>query len=304
MQSSNPVLGRAFPKKGYAAQPPLFGRRTEDALENIYNAPSASSLQTGRMTIEDVVARTSFLFAILVAVGGTAWYFNMGMGVMLVGFIGAFILAMVNIFSKTVRPALIIAYAAFEGLALGTLSHFYETIYPGIVSQAIIGTLAAFAGVLFMYRSGRLRATPKFTRVLMGAAIGYIVLGLVSFISSFFGVGGGYGFYGTGIGLGIDVPTVDDIIGGNVGFQFGPVGNTGFGGSGGAPAPDADIQFGIVGGGGFGGLGGGGRHGFRWWWCAVHRTKGSRATLRWRKRCACCLCNPLLCLRLLWCSGG
>ena len=201
MQSSNPVLGRAFPKKGYAAQPPLFGRRTDDALENIYNAPSASSLQTGRMTIEDVVARTSFLFAILVAVGGTAWYFNMGMGVLLVGFIGAFILAMVNIFSKTVRPALIIAYAAFEGLALGTLSHFYETIYPGIVSQAVIGTLAAFAGVLFMYRSGRLRATPKFTRVLMGAAIGYIVLGLVSFASSFFGVGGGYGFYGTGIGL-------------------------------------------------------------------------------------------------------
>ena len=182
MQSSNPVLGRAFPKKGYAAQPPLFGSRTDDALEDIYNAPSASPLQTGRMTIEDVVARTSFLFAILVAVGGAAWYFNMGMGVMLVGFIGAFILAMVNIFSKTVRPALIIAYAAFEGLALGTLSHFYETIYPGIVSQAVIGTLAAFAGVLFMYRSGRLRATPKFTRVLMG-------------------VGGGYGFYGTGIGL-------------------------------------------------------------------------------------------------------
>lgn len=63
--------------------------------------------------------------------------------------------------------------------------------------------------------------------------------------------------YGTGIGLGIDVPTVDDIIGGNVGFQFGPVGNTGFGGSGGAPEPDANIRFGIVGGGGFGGLGGG-----------------------------------------------
>ena len=63
--------------------------------------------------------------------------------------------------------------------------------------------------------------------------------------------------YGTGIGLGIDVPTVDEIIGGNVGFQFGPVGNTGFGGSGGAPAPDIIQEFGIVGGGGFGGLGGG-----------------------------------------------
>ena len=63
--------------------------------------------------------------------------------------------------------------------------------------------------------------------------------------------------YGTGIGLGIDVPTVDEIIGGNVGFQFGPVGNAGFGGGGGAPERDIIQEFGIVGGGGFGGLGGG-----------------------------------------------
>ena len=46
---------------------------------------------------------------------------------------------------------------------------------------------AAFAGVLFMYRSGRLRATPQFTRAVMGAAIGYFILGLVSLIASFFG---------------------------------------------------------------------------------------------------------------------
>jgi uncharacterized YccA/Bax inhibitor family protein len=47
-----------------------------------------------------------------------------------------------------------------------------------------------------MYRNGTLRATPQFTRALIGAAIGYFLLALVSLVASFFGVGEGYGFYG------------------------------------------------------------------------------------------------------------
>ena len=193
MKSSNPVLGKAF------NQP---NNMQVDQLEQSYNAPAASSIRTGRMTIEDVVAKTGFLFAILVVVGAIAWGANLGQGALLIGFLGGFVLAMVISFSKTIKPGLVVAYAALEGLALGTLSHYYETINPGIVSQAVIGTIAAFAGVLFMYRSGRLRATPQFTRAVMGAAIGYFILGLVSLIASFFGVGQGYGFYGvSGLGL-------------------------------------------------------------------------------------------------------
>ena len=193
MKSSNPVLGKAF------NQP---NNMQVDNLEQSYNAPAASSIRTGRMTIEDVVAKTGFLFAILVVVGALAWSANLGQGALLIGFLGGFVLAMIISFSKSIKPGLVVAYAALEGLALGTLSHFYEALYPGIVSQAVIGTIAAFAGVLFMYRSGRLRATPQFTRAIMGAAIGYFILGLVSLIASFFGVGKGYGFYGvSGLGL-------------------------------------------------------------------------------------------------------
>ena len=193
MKSSNPVLGKAF------NQP---NNMQVDQLEQSYNAPAASSMRTGRMTIEDVVAKTGFLFAILVVVGAVAWRANLGMGAVMLGFLGGFGLAMVISFSKTIKPGLVVAYAAVEGLALCTLSHYYESFYPGIVSQAVIGTIAAFAGVLFMYRSGRLRATPQFTRAVMGAAIGYFILGLVSLVASFFGVGQGYGFYGvSGIGL-------------------------------------------------------------------------------------------------------
>jgi len=193
MKSSNPVLGKAFNQ-------PTTSRF--DQLEQSYNAPAASSMRTGRMTIEDVVAKTGFLFTILVVVGALAWSANLGMGAVLIGFLGGFVLAMVISFSKNIKPGLVIAYAGLEGLALGTLSSYYESFYPGIVSQAVIGTVAAFAGVLVMYRNGTLRATPQFTRALIGAAIGYFILGLVSLVASFFGVGQGYGFYGvSGLGL-------------------------------------------------------------------------------------------------------
>ncbi len=197
MRSSNPVLGRAFNQRGYAAFDPSTTNSEPAALENLYNAPAASSLRTGRMTIDDVVTRTGILFAVLVTVGAAAWTLNLGGGALMLGFIGGFVLAMVNIFGKTVKPALIIAYAAFQGLALGTLSHMYDTVYDGIVSQAILVTISAFAGMLFAFKSGRIRVTPKFTKVLITALIGYLVLGVVSFIGSFFGASiysiGGFG---------------------------------------------------------------------------------------------------------------
>ena len=193
MKSSNPVLGKAFNQSS---------NMQVDQLEQNYNAPAASSMRTGRMTIEDFVAKTGFLFTILVVVGALAWSANLGMGAVLIGFLGGFVLAMVISFSKNIKPGLVIAYAGLEGLALGTLSSYYESFYPGIVSQAVIGTVAAFAGVLVMYRNGTLRATPQFTRAVIGAAIGYFILGLASLIASFFGVGQGYGFYGvSGLGL-------------------------------------------------------------------------------------------------------
>jgi uncharacterized YccA/Bax inhibitor family protein len=197
MRSSNPVLGRAFNQRGYAAFDPSTINSDPAALENLYNSPAASSLRTGRMTIDDVVTRTAILFAVLVTVGAGAWTLNLGGGALMLGFIGGLVLAMVNVFSKTVKPALVIAYAAFQGLALGTLSNMYNTVYDGIVSQAILVTISAFAAMLFAYKSGRIRVTPKFTKVLMTALLGYFVLAMVSLVGSFFGASlysiGGFG---------------------------------------------------------------------------------------------------------------
>jgi uncharacterized YccA/Bax inhibitor family protein len=154
-------------------------RLSNDSLEATYAAPAASSLRTGRMTMDDVVMRTATLFAVLVAVGAFAWGAN-SPGLALVGFLGGFVLAMVNTFSKKVRVPLIVAYAAAQGLALGTISRIYNEAYSGIVGQAVIGTLCAFGGILVAYRSGKIRVTPKFTRIMVGALMGYLVFSLIT----------------------------------------------------------------------------------------------------------------------------
>jgi uncharacterized YccA/Bax inhibitor family protein len=133
---------------------------------------------------------------VLVGVGSAAWSLNLGAGALFIGFLGAMGLGLYLSFTQKVKPGLTIAYAALEGLALGTLSHMYEVAYNGIVGQALVATIAAIAGVLWAYKSKRIRVTPKFTRVMMGALFGYFILGIGSLIGSFFGLGNGMGLYG------------------------------------------------------------------------------------------------------------
>ena len=61
----------------------------------------------------------------------------------------------------------------------------------------LLGVLIAVVATWFAW-SGYNAANPA----VIGAAIGYFILGLVSLVASFFGVGQGYGFYGvSGLGL-------------------------------------------------------------------------------------------------------
>jgi uncharacterized YccA/Bax inhibitor family protein len=131
------------------------------------------------MSIEDVVLKTGAMFAVLVVVGAFAWRAN-NPTLAIIGVVAGLVLALVNSFSKTVRPPLVLAYAAAQGLALGSISKIYNDAYSGIVSQAVVATGCAFAGVLVAYRSGKIRVTPKFTRVLMGSLIGYFAFGILT----------------------------------------------------------------------------------------------------------------------------
>ena len=205
MQSRNPVFNRsdAFGRRGYAPsnQAPARGPATAGQLEDMYNAPAATGVDTGRMTMDDVVIKTGLMFAVLLPTAAVSYFLNSPV-LTFGGAIIGLVLGLVISFKQSTNAALILGYAALEGLFVGGISRLFEDAYNGIVAQAVLGTLAVFGVALFAYKSGRVRATPKFQRGVMIAMGGYLIfslvnLGIVMFTDS--NLRGGW--LGIGIGL-------------------------------------------------------------------------------------------------------
>jgi uncharacterized YccA/Bax inhibitor family protein len=188
MESRNPVFSRSeeFRRGGYAT----FNTPPASQLEDMYAAPSATSLQTGRMTLDDVIVRTAMVFGVLLVTAGITFTLVQPaqFGIVVLAMIVGLVLGLVNSFKRNPSPALILAYGAVEGVFVGGLSRAYESYHSGIVAQAVLGTLAAFTAMLVLYRTRRIQATPKFTRVLIIATAGYLVFGLVHLMGVMFGL--------------------------------------------------------------------------------------------------------------------
>ncbi len=85
-------------------------------------------------------------------------------------------------FGRVIRPPLVIVFALLEGLAMGVISRYYEEAYHGIVLQALLGTALIFVVMLLLYRSRRLRATPRMARIVTSVLFGVVALGLVDLV--------------------------------------------------------------------------------------------------------------------------
>jgi len=190
MESRNPIFNRSkeFQRGGYAT----FDTRTPSATElnDMYAAPSATSVDTNRMTLDDVVVRTGSLFAVLLATAAATYFLIKPQSFLLImaaGIVG-FVLAMVAQLGKTVRPPVMLAYAAVEGVFVGGISYVYAAAFGGdIVPQAVLGTLCAFGAMLALYKTGVIRNSPKFQKTLLIAGVGYLVFGVVNMLFAIFG---------------------------------------------------------------------------------------------------------------------
>lgn len=175
------------------------------SLEALYGSPSATSRDTARMTYDDVIMKTAGLLAVLVVVGAATWVLAPGLWIL--GAIVGLVLGLVNAFKKQPSPVLILLYAAFEGMFLGGLSKFYEEQWDGIVGQAVLATISVFAVSLVLFRSGKIRVTPKFQRTVIIGLVGYLVFSLINVVLMLFGVNGGQfgplrsGWLGVAVGL-------------------------------------------------------------------------------------------------------
>lgn len=157
---------------------------SQDQLQDMYNRPAAGPADTGRMTYDDVIMKTAACLGAVLAGAAVTLVVAEGLAYMLmiVGALGGFVLALVNTFKKQPSPALILAYAALEGLFLGGLTRILDGMFPGVGLQAVIGTLSVFAVTLVLFKNGKVRATPKAMRFFMIATIGYAVFALINMV--------------------------------------------------------------------------------------------------------------------------
>ena len=201
-ESSNPVF-RSLPKQqgGYAQ----FGTGVAGATQQLgyqtepYTTRAPQTGVSRPMTIDDVVTKTGITLGVL-SIAAVISYFmvaaNPGLArpFSLVGGLGGTALVLIAIFGrKQDNPAIVLSYAALEGLFLGAFSFVMANFTVSganagsLISQAVLGTIGVFFGMLVVYKTGAIRVTPKFTRFIVASLIGALVLMLGNLFISMFG---------------------------------------------------------------------------------------------------------------------
>ncbi|WP_026919388.1 Bax inhibitor-1/YccA family protein [Gordonia shandongensis] len=160
------------------------------------------------MTIDDVVTKTAMTLGVLIAVAVASYGIiatsgggdilaqqKMALPFLAVGAIGGLVLVLIASFGrKQDNPAIVLAYAAFEGLFVGAISFVFgnmsvsDTSPGALIGQAVLGTIGVFVGMLIVYKVGAVRVTPRFTRMMTAGLVGVLVLMVGNLVLGMFGV--------------------------------------------------------------------------------------------------------------------
>jgi len=154
----------------------------------------------GAMTVRGTVTATAVLFVLLLASATAGWmavkektgldgepqvqFPSLAMVGVIVGIGIVFALMFKPQLAKFLAPV----YAIAEGFAVGAISKAYESFQSGIVIQAVGATLGVFVVMLVLYRTGIIKVTEKFRRVVVFATLGVMAFYLVSFVLNIAGV--------------------------------------------------------------------------------------------------------------------
>jgi uncharacterized YccA/Bax inhibitor family protein len=206
-ESSNPVF-RSLPKTqgGYAQ----FGTGAAGyGAQQVHAEPYATQYPDQQigvarpLTIDDVVTKTGITLGVLSAVAVVSYFMvaqNLALATpfALVGMLGGLALLLVAMFGrKQDNPAIVLSYAALEGLVLGSISFLVANFMVSgisagaLIGQAVLGTFGVFFGMLVVYKTGAIRVTPKFTRMLVAALFGAVALMLGNLVLGLFTDGAG-----------------------------------------------------------------------------------------------------------------
>jgi uncharacterized YccA/Bax inhibitor family protein len=223
MQSNNPVFARS---QGFNGRGGTTYADFGAGVPSTHTEPG-----TGRMTIDSVVQKTGITLGVVVLAAAVTWILTgdvvIGSGpgatmdpdkmqmlytLSIVGALGGFVLAMVNSFKRVISPALVIGYAALEGVFVGAMSKSFQLSFgQGVVTGAVLGTVAAFVGTLAAYKFFNIQVSTKFRKWVVAAMFGFVAVTLLDFVLHFFGADFGFNGLGTmgllssilGLGLGV-----------------------------------------------------------------------------------------------------
>ncbi len=168
-------------------------RTANPALNNKIFSETSRVAGQKTMTIQGTVNKTGILLALLVAAASFTWKqaysgnLASAQGLMMLGVIGGFVIAMVTVFKKSVVPYTGPVYAVLEGLFIGGISAMFERSYPGIVIQAVMLTFGTAFALLLAYKSRMIKVTQNFKMGMFAATGGIALLYLASFVMGFFG---------------------------------------------------------------------------------------------------------------------
>jgi uncharacterized YccA/Bax inhibitor family protein len=226
MQSSNPIFARSAG----------FNGKNSTSYADFGNAGpithTGTGTGTGRMTIDSVVQKSAMTLGVVLLAAAATWVLtgnvvvtdafgrqamdpskmSMLYTVSIVGALGGFALAMVNSFKRVVSPALVITYAAFEGVFVGAISKTYQLAFgQGVVTGAVLGTIAAVGGTLAAYKFFNIQVSARFRKITFGILIGFVAVtfldGMLSIFDKQLGFNGfgGLGLVMSFVGLGLGV---------------------------------------------------------------------------------------------------
>jgi uncharacterized YccA/Bax inhibitor family protein len=138
------------------------------------------------MTINGTVNKTAISLFLLIGTG----YFTFDVInpiILIVCGIGGFITAIVTVFKKQWAPITVPIYAILEGGLLGGVSFMYNSMYNGIVTDAIFLTVGILLSLLFAYRSGLIKPTENFKLGIFAATGGIAIVYIINMVMGFFG---------------------------------------------------------------------------------------------------------------------
>ena len=178
--------------------------------ENIFAREQADP-DAPTMSVQGTIFKTGMLLGLLILTAAWTWHVASAavaaasaqgdpsaaaqaglqavMGYLLAGVIGGLIVALITVFVPKISPITAPIYALLEGLFLGGISAYINSLYPGVAMQAVGCTFGVMAVMLVLYSTGIIKPTQKFMMGVVAATGGIMLFYLVAIVGSFLGFG-------------------------------------------------------------------------------------------------------------------